>query len=611
MVQIDDERSHLQELSTCYCQSSCSSLAQGVAPEDDQDGNRDQKSRRSVRCCALLVALLLATAVASSLFAVVQKRHERNEWIAKYGDIDLIPAAAPTVPTADLTVLGGYTWSASEDEDETVAGIDGPEKVVVDEIEASQNDDDGPLFAVMHNNGGAPTASPSTPRVSLPSVGADHVEEMHQSTAETGFAAVSQNEETRTQKPMLRPTPRPSSSLSTWRSLRPTTFSEPSNNHITTEFTTHSYPYDPYEVYLPPEGRPTDIFMLLQSALSQLQPAVDGSQESMLELNYPHSPSHRTYQWIVEEDPMQLSPEASNTAATSILLERYAMASLYVSTGGLESGMEQALFRPTEGKGWVHRENYLSGLSVCDWYGAECDLDGRVIGLHLAENGLDASALPPELSLLRKLRLLDLRANELAGKLPQFLSSFLNLQFLDLSENKFEGAIPQELYDVGTSGGEMANLEHLDLGGCHLTGTLSADGVAKWSGLKFLSLEDNFLSGVIPEEIVAWTVMEHLNLGKNNFEKSFPWFAVTTNMTSLRSLLLYSNTFSGALPDEVSEVRQLTHLSLQNNKFTGYIPIGVGKLDALRALYLHGTELSGTVPESFGALFNLGESFGE
>jgi hypothetical protein len=37
---------------------------------------------------------------------------------------------------------------------------------------------------------------------------------------------------------------------------------------------------------------------------------------------------------------------------------------------------------------WIFNENWLSDLSVCTWYGVDCDLGGNVVALRMENNGL-------------------------------------------------------------------------------------------------------------------------------------------------------------------------------------------------------------------------------
>lgn len=114
--------------------------------------------------------------------------------------------------------------------------------------------------------------------------------------------------------------------------------------------------------------------------------------------------------------------------------------------------------------GWTH-----NSTSHCTWFGISCSSKGsRVESLQLSALGL-VGPLPPSLSNLTSLRMLnlshnlfhgqfqlefsklshlrhvDLRNNSINGTLPAALSHCLNLETLRLQGNKFSGNLPPQL----------------------------------------------------------------------------------------------------------------------------------------------------------------------
>lgn len=71
----------------------------------------------------------------------------------------------------------------------------------------------------------------------------------------------------------------------------------------------------------------------------------------------------------------------------------------------------------------------------CTWFGVKCDDDGMVTRIELRNNGLQGTFIPPELQYVTKLKVLNLRANDLAGAVP---SSVCNLQAANAGDFKVD-----------------------------------------------------------------------------------------------------------------------------------------------------------------------------
>lgn len=112
--------------------------------------------------------------------------------------------------------------------------------------------------------------------------------------------------------------------------------------------------------------------------------------------------------WLLYDDPAKLS--ASNK---SELLERYALLILYFATNG---------------SSWERKNNWLTGKHVSKWEGVTVSrptmfsLKRHVTKLELPYNDLNKGILPRELSMLKELRELDLRGNDIQGVIPNKLS---------------------------------------------------------------------------------------------------------------------------------------------------------------------------------------------
>jgi hypothetical protein len=145
----------------------------------------------------------------------------------------------------------------------------------------------------------------------------------------------------------------------------------------------------------------------------------------------------RAASWLVHEDPLN---------EKSQLLARFALAVIYLQTGGAA---------------WTNSTNWLSGDSICVWYGVRCGDPGhpsdhvladKVRELDLERNNLEGQ-LPESIAMLREMRVLWLNRNSLSGLVPdEALGSLPVLLILHLDSNQFTGPIPTSLRNNGILG---------------------------------------------------------------------------------------------------------------------------------------------------------------
>lgn len=192
------------------------------------------------------------------------------------------------------------------------------------------------------------------------------------------------------------------------------------------------------------------------------------------ELADKQSPQYKAFKWILTQDPRQVSGDDPD------LLQRYALATLYYSTNGIDTSVNS----------WVNNKGWLTSEHECGWFGVECDATnsnnlpqqfgdyslptpkskGEVTRINLTSNGLVGS-LPQQIIALHRLKALDLNHNKLSGTLfnvwgnltkliklifdhnnlsgeiPGSLSMLKNLSLLDLGYNNFSGTFPQAICD--------------------------------------------------------------------------------------------------------------------------------------------------------------------
>ena len=240
---------------------------------------------------------------------------------------------------------------------------------------------------------------------------------------------------------------------------------------------------------------------------------------------------------------------------------------------------------------------------------------------YTATNGLNGT-LPQELKALTKLESLEIESNDaLSGPLPSVLREMTGLKHLMLQFCDFAGEVPtwigelSELTSLGLGGNaligtlptELASLNRLQLLGLdrnQLYGNIELFGNMR--GLKYLYLDNNFLSGSITEDWVEnFPLMEELDLSDNIISGELPTnFFDASNRVNLQVVDLHGNQIVGDLPMPMMDNTVMKFLSLHENKLNNALP-DLSKLKALQHLDLSDNRLTGRLPESLGVMTNL------
>jgi len=202
-----------------------------------------------------------------------------------------------------------------------------------------------------------------------------------------------------------------------------------------------------------------------------------------------------------------------------------------------------AFYDATDGANWSDNTGWGENCEPCDWYGINCNSDGRVVCIDLDGNANCSTGGAQG-------------GNNLNGSIPDEISGISELQFLNLGSNTgLEGELPDGIY-------QLSELTHLFLLANNLTGSIAQD-IENLTKLNWLYLGSNDMSGNIPDEIGEITSLTNLIMFNANFEGQIP--DGIGNLPNLRELRLNNNNLSGCIPTSFKSFCETRHPDLRNN----------------------------------------------
>jgi Leucine-rich repeat (LRR) protein len=256
----------------------------------------------------------------------------------------------------------------------------------------------------------------------------------------------------------------------------------------------------------------------------------------------------------------------------------------------------------------------------CNWFGVTCSSSSkRVMVLNLEDQRLAGSItpsmgnltyltginlrknsiygeIPQEVGRLRQLQHLNLSFNSFGGNLPTNLSHCTQLRVLDVAYNKLVGQIPEQF-------SSLSNLVYLNLGVNNLTGTIPA-WIGNFSSLNSLFLLLNNLQGSIPSELGRLSGLGIFQLYGNNLSGTIP--PLIYNISSIYYFSVTQNQLHGSLPPDVGLTLPNLEIFLGAiNSFTGPIPESLSNASRLSVLDFSANGLTGTVPQNLASLRGL------
>jgi hypothetical protein len=195
----------------------------------------------------------------------------------------------------------------------------------------------------------------------------------------------------------------------------------------------------------------------------------------------------------------------STTFTDDQLIQRYALACIFYSTNQIEHEYTLTVLGDTPLEPWTNAENWISGVSACDWFGVDCDFEGHVTLIDLASNNLSGS-IPNEIALLKD-----------------------SLNYLGLVDNL--------IYNEGDEGlawiGELTQVRDLFLGSCYFV----YDGIPPYfaqlnATLRQLDISYTVFHGPIraAETMAPLTSLTYLEMGGNTYNSTLPMEIATLPM---------------------------------------------------------------------------------
>lgn len=133
--------------------------------------------------------------------------------------------------------------------------------------------------------------------------------------------------------------------------------------------------------------------------------------------------------WLAEDIDKNNSPQETWG-------QRFLLASLFLAWTGQEPLL------------WKVSTNWLSGKTVCDWFGVSCDASGQITSLRLPNNELlSTGGLPKEIFELTSLTSVDLSFNSLEiSPIANDIIKLTNLLSLNLRDNTVSGELPFDFF---------------------------------------------------------------------------------------------------------------------------------------------------------------------
>ena len=241
------------------------------------------------------------------------------------------------------------------------------------------------------------------------------------------------------------------------------------------------------------------------------------------------------------------------------------------------------LFAATQGQDWKNSYGWLEeNVDVCNWYGISCREGSTIESVLLGSNHLVGS-LPQEIFELPNLKFLWLYSNPMEFSF-EGIAQATSLRSLLLDSTRLSS-----LQGIGLA----KSLIDLDVRFNQLAGKLPQE-IENLTNLQSFTCADNALTGPVPE-FTSNRRLNTLRMGSNMFTGSLPSFAQHAEM---KSLDVSESRLIGSIPSdflETADVDQIIIIDLSENDLTGVVPGELSRFSDL-TIYLRDNRFSGIDP---------------
>jgi Leucine rich repeat len=158
---------------------------------------------------------------------------------------------------------------------------------------------------------------------------------------------------------------------------------------------------------------------------------------------------------------------------------------------------------------------------------------------------------------------------------------------LQLNDNDLSGQLPEEIE-------LLSELEVLDLRSNEIRGVLPSQ-LGTLSALQVMDVSNNQLTSTIPSSLGNLTSLQKLLIQSSNLTGPIPPTLFNAG-TGLSFVDMSLNGLTGTIPSSIGHARNLSHLALGTNQLTGQLPTEIGLLTDLAVLSIASNHLTGYLP---------------
>ncbi|CAL5359491.1 unnamed protein product [Camellia sinensis] len=297
---------------------------------------------------------------------------------------------------------------------------------------------------------------------------------------------------------------------------------------------------------------------------------------------------------------LQILDLAHNNLHGTIPIELGHLSNLYVfqlSSNNLSGMVPDQLYNISTIQFFSVTNNSLSGN-----FPSNLDLTLPTLQLFLADTNQFFGPIPPSLANASGLVKISIGDNDLTGPIPLNLGSLQYLQVLHIAGNPL-GTDKANDISFLTTLINCTNLRVLSLSRIQIGGNLPNSIGNLSSTLTSVWLDQNYISGNIPQEITELVGLSCITIDTNMLTGSIP--NSIGKLTNLQEFYVFTNNISGEIPYSIGNITGLASLILEENRLEGSIPVSLGNCSNLQGLHLAQNRLTGGIPGEVIGLSSL------